>query len=56
MPTRTTEAQWAKANPSYPKRTPKKAILRLRKLLSLDDFMREALGIWDNYDPLDSIG
>jgi hypothetical protein len=42
------EAQWAKANPSYPKRTPKKAILRLRKLLSLDDFMREALGIWDS--------
>lgn len=38
--------QWAKANPSYPKRTNAKAILRLRKLLSLDDFLREALGIW----------
>jgi hypothetical protein len=38
---------WARANPSYPSRTPEKAILRLRKLLSDDDFAREALGIWD---------
>jgi len=37
---------WRKANPSYPRRTPDKAILRLNKLLSPDDFLREALGIW----------
>ena len=40
-------AAWKKANPSYPSRTPAKAILRMRKLLSPDDFLREALGIWD---------
>lgn len=47
---------WAKANPSYPKRTPAKSILRLRKLLSSEDFLREALGIWDRIgigSPLD---
>lgn len=38
--------QWEKANPSYPHRTPAESILRLRKKLSLDSFMREALGIW----------
>lgn len=40
-------AQWAKANPSYPKRTNEAAILRMRKNLSADSFRREALGIWD---------
>ena len=40
-------AAWRKANPSYPKRTPAKAILRMQKLLSPEDFLREALGIWD---------
>jgi hypothetical protein len=40
-------AAWKIANPSYPRRTPVKAILRMRKLLSPDDFLREALGIWD---------
>lgn len=36
------------ANPSYPKRTGKRAILRLRKLLTNDaDYRREGLGIWD---------
>lgn len=39
---------WRKANPSYPRRTPAKAILRMRKLLSPEDFMREALGVWDD--------
>jgi hypothetical protein len=40
-------ASWRQANPSYPKRTPARAIKRLRKLLSNDDdFAREALGIW----------
>jgi hypothetical protein len=38
---------WRKANPSYPKRTPARAILRMRKLLTPSDFCREALGIWD---------
>lgn len=41
---------WRIANPSYPARTSAKAILRLRKLLSLDDFKREALGIWDEQE------
>lgn len=40
-------AAWRKANPSYPKRTPARAILRMRKLLTTEDFLREALGIWD---------
>lgn len=35
------------ANPSYPDRTSRRAILRLRKLLSDEDFRREVLGIWD---------
>ena len=40
--------QVAKANPSFPDRTPKRAIRRLRKLLTNDDdFRREAYGIWD---------
>lgn len=39
--------QWHKANPSYPTRTPARSILRMRKLLSLEDFLREGLGIWD---------
>jgi hypothetical protein len=40
--------QWAKANPSYPRRTSARAILRMRKNLTPDSFMREALGIWDS--------
>jgi hypothetical protein len=39
-------AQWRKANPSHPGRTPERAILRLKKLLSPEDFLREGLGIW----------
>lgn len=40
--------QWAIANPSYPKRTTETAILRMRKLLgSVESFLREGLGIWD---------
>lgn len=39
---------WRAANPSLYTRTPVKALVRLRKLLSNDDdFRREALGIWD---------
>lgn len=42
------EEQLRKANPSYPKRTPRVSILRMRKnLKSLDSWRREALGIWD---------
>ena len=41
---------WAavtEANPSYPSRTPKRSVLRLRKLLTDDDdYRREGLGIW----------
>ena len=40
---------WAKANPSYPKRTSEQAILRMRNLLAEDSFRREALGIWDEH-------
>lgn len=37
----------AQANPSFPKRTTKAAVLRLRKLLTNDDdYRREGLGIW----------
>ena len=40
--------QWKKANPSYPFRTSERAMLRLRKKLkSLESWLREALGIWD---------
>lgn len=43
--------QLAKANPSYPHRTKKNAILRMQKLLGSDDnFMREAYGIWVDED------
>lgn len=41
--------QLAKANPSYPHRTGRAAILRMQKLLGSDDnFRREAYGIWDD--------
>lgn len=40
-------AQWAKANPSYPRRTPASSILRMRENLTDDSFLREALGVWD---------
>lgn len=38
--------QWAKANASYPKRTPAKAIMRMRENLTAGSFVREALGVW----------
>lgn len=40
--------QWAKANPSYPRRTPETSMLRLRRMLNDDSFRREALGVWDD--------
>lgn len=43
--------QWAKANPSYPHRTPLQSLLRMRKNLpEVDSWMREALGVWDADD------
>jgi hypothetical protein len=40
--------QWAKANPSYPHRTPVESILRLRRKLQPESFLREGLGVWDD--------
>lgn len=37
----------ARANPSYPHRTPDASIERLRRKLTPEDFLREGLGIWD---------
>lgn len=42
--------QWAKANPSFPFRTPVESMQRMRKKLSDDGFRHEALGIWDPAD------
>jgi phage terminase large subunit-like protein len=40
--------QWAKANPSFPRRTPVESMERMRENLTDDDsFRREGLGIWD---------
>lgn len=40
--------QWAKANPSFPYRTPLESMLRMREQLTSEgSFRREALGIWD---------
>jgi hypothetical protein len=39
--------QLAKANPSYPHRTPKQSILRLKRKLTDEDFRREGMGVWD---------
>jgi phage terminase large subunit-like protein len=45
------QGQWAKANPSFPSRTPLESIKRLRKNLKNEDsFKREALGIYDAED------
>lgn len=41
--------QIAKANPSYPHRTPPESVARMRENLPSDDaWRREALGIWDS--------
>ena len=39
--------QVAKANPSFPKWTPRAAIMRMLELLGLASFKLEGLGIWD---------
>ncbi|ASR87177.1 terminase [Mycobacterium phage LastHope] len=41
------DSTWRKMNPSYPHRTSRRAIQRMRKALSWDSFRREAMGIWD---------
>ncbi|WP_188491985.1 terminase [Williamsia phyllosphaerae] len=38
---------WARANPSYPHRTPAESMKRLQRKLSPESFLREGLGIWD---------
>jgi hypothetical protein len=43
-------SQWARANPSYPRRTPASAMLRMKKNLSVESFVREGLGVWDDMD------
>ncbi len=43
--------QVAKANPSFPHRTPKAAILRMLANLGADSFAREGLGLWDVDSP-----
>lgn len=48
---RTDWAQISKANPSYPSDTSQEAILRMRKKLGADSFLREGLGIWDEDVP-----
>lgn len=46
------ESQWAKANPSYPERTPLESMQRMRKNLRNDDsFRREAMGIYATSSP-----
>jgi hypothetical protein len=41
------QKQWAKANPSFPNRTPLESMLRMRENIPDDDsWRREALGIW----------
>jgi hypothetical protein len=39
---------WLKANPSFPGRTNERAMRRLRRILSGDDWAREGLGIWSD--------
>lgn len=41
--------QWRLMNPSYPRRTTERAILRMHKVLTPDSYRREAMGIWDEY-------
>lgn len=43
-------AQWRRANPSFPHRTPESAMLRMRRQLGEEAFRREGLGIWDETD------
>lgn len=42
--------QVGKANPSFPDDTPREAILRMRKKLAPESFVREGVGLWDEDD------
>jgi len=42
------QAQWRKANPSFPHRTPVQSMLRLKRKLTEADWLREGMGIWDD--------
>lgn len=48
-------AQWRKANPSHPRRTPVQSILRLKRKLTEADFLREGLGIWDEVEEVQRV-
>lgn len=49
------QAQWRKANPSFPSRTPLESMLRLRENLpSLESWLREGLGVWDEEEVEDA--
>lgn len=48
--------QW-KHNPSYPRRTPPEAMLRLRENIGSDEgWLREGLGIWDELNTAEMFG
>jgi hypothetical protein len=47
--------QVRKANPSFPHRTPREAVLRMRKGLSRESYRREGLGVWDEVDVADAV-
>lgn len=49
-------SQWARANPSYPGRTPESAMLRMKKNLTPVSFLREGLGIWADDSDADPWG
>lgn len=51
LPAPFTEADWAqiaKVNPSFPHRTSRRAIKRMRKILGDESMMREGFGKWDD--------
>lgn len=48
--------QIGKANPSHPKRTPREAVLRMRKKLTAESMNREGYGIWDETSALGVFG
>lgn len=47
--------QWRKANPSFPKWTPAASMLRMKKNLTAESFLREGLGIWDDVAGLEVV-
>lgn len=54
-PAVTDRKQWAKANPSYPDRTPPESMLRmLENLTEPGSVRREMFGIWDELEQMDS--